>query len=213
MYATTMFVAGFLGNLICQAARAMLNIVASVLAFALAATRLLLGSLMILGGGWRKGADLCASAWEAAKISGASLAVGCVQGLGAATLVTPMLRGAQASSEKFSMQGVYAPNAPNRTKGQNVFGLNSWEAPPQEQKTEIELPAIKEEVKKKVRRTNVATATKPKRSSKEWEELAHKYLESRTSGDADRIRYMMATKHPLLYLKALRAARSRMAVR
>lgn len=220
-----MFLAGFLGNLLCQAIRAALNLALSVALIAVALPRLLLGSLMILGGGWAKGTASCASAWETTKRSGSALAVGCVQGIGAATLVTPLLRGAQASSETFGMQGVYAPNAPDANRLQRIFGLNAWETAPKKavQKRKEGSPNLAEiKVDTRTRSTDLnainfkeAPRTKstprPQKSSEllEWEGLARAYVESRTSPEADRVRLKMATRHPRLYLKALKAAGSR----
>lgn len=220
-----MFLAGFLGNLLCQAIRAALNLALSAVLIAVALPRLLLGSLMLLGGGWAKGASSCASAWETTKRSGSALAVGCVQGIGAATLVTPLLRGAQASSETFRMQGVYAPNAPDANGLQKIFGLNSWEnapkkAVPKREEVRPNLAEIKVETRtrstdlnainiKEVPRTKSTPRPKASMELREWEGLARAYVESRTVSEADRVRLKMATRHPRLYLMVLKAAGSR----
>lgn len=220
-----MFLAGFLGNLLCQAVRSALNLALSASLIAAALPRFLLGSLMLLGGGWAKGAASCARAWETTKRSGAALAVGCVQGVGAATLVTPLLRGAQASSETFRMQGVYAPNSPDANGLQRVFGLNAWEtapkkAVPKRKEARPNLAEIKVENRtrstdlnaieaKEVPRTKSTPRPKASTKLREWEGLARAYLESRTVSEADRVRLRMATRHPRLYLKALTAAGSK----
>lgn len=225
-----MFIAGFLGNLLSQAARAALNFAVSTLEFALATMTLFVGVLMLLGGGREKGKASCYGAHKRIKKSARSLAVGLAQAAGAVTLVTPLLRGAQASSERFRMRGIYAPNSPNRTKVQSAFGLDAWEPAPEaprmkkvergpdlsdlkvENKKAIpSLADIRVEERGPIPRMKVVAAARPKLAAKnaEWESLARAYLESRTSRDADRIRLKMATQHPLLYLKALKTAGSR----
>lgn len=216
MYALLMFPAGFLGNFVCQTTRSLGNISVSSIALASAATQMILGTLMVLGGGRNKGRAHCSRSWTKIKKSIKSLGVGAAQGVGAVTLVTPMLRGAQASSERFVMQGIYSPRAAGTTRFQSVFGLNSWEVEPPKaepkktaQKTKAVKPAETHR-KTKSRPVDTKMTTKAKRTNKnepEWGVLVSQYLASRTASDIDRARRRMATKYPLLYLRALKAVR------
>lgn len=225
MYALLMFPAGFLGNFVCQTTRALGNFALSSISLSLATMQMTLGALMILGGGRDKGRACCSRAWKRAKGATRRLVVGTAQGLGAATFATPLLRGAQASSERFAMQGLYSPSAPGTTHIQSVFGLNSWNTDTEQPKKEIRSATTRparNKVKAPAARTKnripkneaifatdqtktlAAEAKREKVAPPEWSALVSQYLASRTSRDMETVRRRMATKHPLLYLRALK---------
>lgn len=124
---TLMFLAGFVSNLACQTVRATTNALGSVLFAAIGSVGLLVGLLRLLGGGKDKGLQLCSLSWVLLRKGIVMLLRSAVQAIGVATMATPLLRAAQASSEKFAIQGLYSPSSGKRSTLQKLLGLNSWQ--------------------------------------------------------------------------------------
>lgn len=209
------FVSGFVSNLVCQTLRCVFNLAGFALLSLLGALGMIVGILRIAGGGGKKGSELCRSSWSKIRKAACMLASATLQFLGVASLVTPLLRAAQASSESFTLNGLYAPARPNRSQWQALFGLNSWKEPEPAKATSKpkktatpsakprlveELPTIEQPAPKKRR---------PKPQEEEWATLADMYIRCRTQSEADRIRLKMATRHPRRYLAALNATERR----
>lgn len=119
------FAAGAVSNLATQSGRALGNVSAGMAKSALSATRMGLGGLQMLGGGREPGWDNVKKGWEGAGKAGLQIGRGALQGAGALSGVTPLLRGAQAANEKITdVSGVYAPKG--KGTWQDMFGMNAW---------------------------------------------------------------------------------------
>lgn len=119
------FAAGAVSNFATQSGRALGNVSAGMAKSALSATRMGLGGLQMAGGGREPGWDNVKKGWEGAGKAGLQIGRGVLQGAGALSGVTPLLRGAQAANEKITdVSGVYSP----KSKGtwQDMFGMNAW---------------------------------------------------------------------------------------
>jgi hypothetical protein len=119
------FVAGAAANAVTQAGRGVGNIVGGAAKSALGAARMGLGGLQMIGGGVEPGWDNVKAGWGAAQDAGLQIGKGVLQGAGVVTGATPLLRGAQAASEKITdISGIYSPKGKN--SWQDIFGMNSW---------------------------------------------------------------------------------------
>lgn len=208
-----MFVSGFVSNLACQALRCAFNLVGFALMSLLGTMGTLVGLLRVAGGGGEKGSELCRSSWSRIKRAAGMFASATLQLLGVVSLVTPLLRAAQASSERLSVNGVYAPSSPNRGRWQGLFGLNSWEPlePAPSRPKKVAMAVAKPKTKGALPKPEQAWTKNPRPNSheEEWTLLAEMYLRCRTREEADRIRLKMATRHPRRYLAALNATERR----
>jgi hypothetical protein len=119
------FAAGAASNFVTQSGRALGNVVAGGAKSALSAARVGLGGLQMLGGGREPGWDNVKKGWEGAEKAGLQIGRGALQAAGALSGATPLLRGAQAASEKITdVSGVYSPKGKGTL--QDMFGMNNW---------------------------------------------------------------------------------------
>lgn len=220
IFSLLMFVSGFVSNLACQILRALFNALGFIILVVFGLLGLTVGLLRLAGGGKEKGFALCSSSWITLRISARMALKAVAQAAGSLSMVTPLLRAAQASSEPFGMNGVYAPASPNRMPIQGLFGLNSWTVssikvvPSNTTVSENRpMPVVGKKVEN-APNIRIFEPARPKKSrsavssERDWEQLARKYLDARTRAEADRVRIEMAMRHPVKYLKVLHAMRS-----
>ena len=222
---TLKFAGGVGGNLISQLGRGVGNLAGGLAKGAVGTGQTALGGLQIVGGGSKTGKETLRKGVSNLGGGISSLGRGAFQLGGALSGVTPVLRGAQAASEPMSVSGIYAPNSKNRTSIQDIFGLNSWEKPPQEKPQEKaqEKQLSKERLSG---RTDIARAgvknksLEDKKTSKflrdlsrkekgllpqpeAWRELVAMYKIAKTSQERKAIRKKMRAVSPQLYQQAV----------
>lgn len=207
-FSSLKFVAGFLSNMACQTARGAANLVRFATLGTAAIARLLLAALQLMGGGGDRARESAALAWSMMKSSAKSGGRSALQLSAAISLVSPLLRAAQACSERMRPCGVYAPAGRDRNLWQDILGLNCWAQEPE--------PETKQEPPRQTRRTpREATRResyemplpKPQKDDRGWLDLASAYVRARTVSEMDEVRLKMAVRHPVLYKRALEAAR------
>jgi hypothetical protein len=208
------FMAGFLSNLLCQTARAAANLVSFVLLACHSVVLFALAALQFAGGGRAQSFLSASAAWETALCSAKKGFASLLQALGVVTLLSPLIRGAQACSESMDIKGVIAPLAEDKSFWRDVFGMNSWaelhrDTPlPPPPKTTGKLPKVDEAKAKvsKVVQQKKPQKTKARKKSTEWRSLAEAYLNAHTLDEMNRIRTKMAMKFPAHYARALKEA-------
>jgi hypothetical protein len=214
---TLKFAGGAGGNLISQLGRGVGNLASGLARGAVGTGQTAIGGLQLAGGGSKTGRETLRKGISNLGGGASSLGRGAFQLGGALSGVTPVLRGAQAASEPLGISGIYAPSSKNRTRIQDLFGLNSWEKLPEERPEEREQP-------KKITRPN---NSKPKVQSTEdrktsrflrdlsrkergllpqpeaWRELVAIYKVAKTSQERKAIRKKMRETSPQLYQQAV----------
>jgi hypothetical protein len=126
------FAGGAIGNLATQTARGVGNLVTGAAQGAYGIAQTGTGALQFAGGGKEAGKQTLKRGASNLWRGGGKLLRGGAQTAAALTGVSPLLRGAQATGEK-GITGVYAPAAADRTKTQDMLGLNSWKGKQQQQ--------------------------------------------------------------------------------
>lgn len=202
------FLGGAGGNLISQGARGLGNAVSGIAQGALGTGQTALGGLQFAGGGSKQGKENLKRGISNLGQGVRSLGRGIAQTAGAATGITPVLRGAQAASEPMRMSGVYAPNAKNRTGAQDLFGLNSWERPPAEKKqTQQQSPRKNYSPEERQTRSFLRDLSRKERGlapqPEEWKQLVAMYKVAKTSEERKAIRKKMREVSPQLYQQAV----------
>lgn len=198
---TVKFAAGFVANLLCQSMRSAFNLVAFAALSAYCVVAAALAALKLAGGGRRDASELGGKAWRAAKSAGRAGLASLLQAAGAATLVSPMIRAAQACSERMSPRGLISPAGKNLNFWQETFGINSWDDPPEESK-----PARRAAAKPRTNVTIAAASKKKESDEGAWERIVAEYLAARTAREMDGIRARMALGHPSRYAALLEEA-------
>jgi hypothetical protein len=200
------FAGGLGGNLISQTGRGLGNLATGLGQSAIGTGQGALSALQAAGGGWnKKGKKTFDSAYSNLEAGGRKLGRGVAQLAGALSGTTPLLRGAQATSEPMRLSGVYAPSSKNRTKTQDLFGLNSWEKPPIVQKQNVSRKNYSpEEIKtrsflKDLSRQERGLIPQPE----EWKKLVSMYKIAKTSEERKTIRRKMREVSPQLYQQAV----------
>lgn len=218
VFSALKFVAGFTSNLACQSARCIANLVCSALLALSSSTMFALALLQFVGGGRKQSAESASIAWKMIRSSIEAGVKSLMQAAGVVTLLSPLVRGAQACSESIAPKGFIAPAGSGRNFWQVVFGINSWEEAPSVRKA-IPTPAPSSQAsKRKMVRVEpmpqvvIADKPKPKKASKPrkasgWPVLAHAYLNAKTFKEMNRIRAKMALNFPAEYARALNEAR------
>jgi hypothetical protein len=206
------FAAGFASNLVAQIVRAICNLFGSI---ALLLAVLVLGILALLqfvGGGKRHAHETASLSWVYLKCAAGMVFSSTLQALGIISLIGPSVRAAQACTEGIFPKGIYAPNHQSLNFWQSVFGLNSWQPYPKKevkvtvQQREVETPVRQQ--RKNVAKTNpTMRVVRKKPTSPDWTSAVREHLESTTREKRDTTRISMAVKHPVLYMKALKAAK------
>lgn len=198
------FSAGFVSNFICQLIRATANGILCVLMAASCLITAILGLLQFAGGGKEIGEKTAKKALLYAKSSAISFAYFFCQLIATSSLVGPLVRGAQACSEKMTPEGIYAPTGPNRTLWQIMLGLNSWERKCDQQKAAPIVVTPPQQNKKALAQKQIAKTIRPSKPKKEdWNFLVEKYISSRTIEESTKVREKMAIRYPSKYKKAL----------
>lgn len=216
------FVAGVAANLVCQSARSAVNLLGFAALAISSSSLLILSLLQIIGGGMARGKQTATLSWSHAKLSAKMLAFSLLQAVGVMTLLGALVRGSQACTERLMPMGVYAPKHPSNV-WQTIFGLNSWQQPEENKQEDSEKDAPPEPVIQGIAKKSpmselaiqsVAKKNPPKmkvirktKENGEWADLSRRYMEARSREEMDAIRTIMATKHPILYIRALSAAR------
>lgn len=223
MIATLKFLAGFVSNAATQSTRCVWNFVRFALLFPLGLSLALLSILQMCGGGKDQGKKTWSKAWGAIKLS---LKCGCfaaIQAAAVASILSPLLRGAQACAEDIAPKGLFVPNQGPRTTAQVILGLNSWKkaerdepAPtikltrpikqqPIKQQEQPHKEAVPEPTKNKMK---LLGNPKPKDKKKEkheeeWNSLVDQYINAKTMREMDSARIKMAVRYPAKYAAAL----------
>lgn len=214
------FIAGFTANLAIQTLKAAANGAACLSLAVGSAACLALALLQLLGGGRKAARESSSASWSMAAASAKRGLYSILQAAGAVTLLSPLARAAQACSEDLKPNGVFEPAGRGRNMWQEMFGLNSWDAPkerPIELKrvAECDPPRIRAVAAsanppismEKIREINVEPTTKPKASLKsteeDWNRLVREYLEAQTQAQMDAARAEMAIMYPRKYSRAL----------
>lgn len=203
------FAAGFISNCVCQLARAACNGALSVFMALSCITTAFLSLLQFIGGGKNISKETASKAFFYARSSIAAAFAFLCQTVAAVSFIGPLVRGAQACSEKIKPEGIYSPTSPNRNFWQVLFGLNSWEQPtqiatikpePQQKKT----APTKQVTVKQI--TKAVQTTRPKKQ--DWDFLVEQYLSCQTIDQMNKARKKMALRYPSKYRKAMAVALS-----
>jgi hypothetical protein len=196
------FIGGVGGNLISQSGRSIGNMAKGLSQGAIGAGQGVLGSLQMASGGGQKGRETFRKGLSNLGSGIGNLARGATQAGGVLSGVSPILRGAQASSEPLGLSGVYAPGSKNRTYTQDLLGLDSWEKPKPEEKKEIEVKPLK------VKDSETSSFLKDlgrKEKEEEWEGLVDRYKSAKTSAEREEIRNKIRRHFPSFYMQAVQA--------
>lgn len=202
---TVKFAAGLVANLLCQSARSAFNLFSCLVLFASCTVLFALAALQLSGGGDKKAAESAAKGYELAKRAILSGFNSALQALGVITLLSPLMRAAQACSEKIAPRGIICPVGKNRSFFQEALGINSWdqedEAPkPQPKSKPTTIDAAKPKKAKPAKRQ------RNKSNEDGWERLVQEYLSADTLRKMDDILARMAVEHPSRYAFALARA-------
>lgn len=212
------FAAGAAGNFISQTARGVGNLGYGAAQGTLGMGQTALGALQALGGGEEKAAKTLAKGIANVGKGAGRIARGAVQGAGALSGVTPLLRGAQAATQPRSKE--------RKSFIQDLSGLDSWQTTPSDPGTPSvpEAPRPRQEQKPvAVKRTQKDPAgdflrrlgerEKRKEQPEEWKQLVAAYKTAKTSQERKQLRARMRSVSPALYQQAVEAGRSKLAGR
>jgi len=219
------FVAGATGNALSQTGRSVGNIVGGVAQGAYGLGQGALSAAQRASGGREEAGETCRRSGENLGSGLGKIATGLAQGLGVATVASPIMRGAQAVTEPvFSISGVYAPASGKRTRFQDIMGLDSWDKPkpPSEDKPEekpAQAPKPRARSSSRTKRDPAAKFLKnlerhekesadrdpsqPKPQPEEWQRLVGLYKAARTKEERDDIKRQMASCCPYLFQQAV----------
>lgn len=205
------FLGGLGGNFVSQAARGLGNATVGLGQSMIGTGQGVASALQAASGGLKKGRETIGKATSNWAGGGEKIARGIAQLGGALTGVTPVLRGVQAASAPLRVSGLYAPASKNRSRIQDLFGLDSWEKPDVDQsqrqssttKAKPQDPAIDflKDLEQKQSDPNVPS----------WEDLVKQYKAARTqpSGVRKAIRAEMRKHHPHRYMQTVEELRKR----
>ena len=211
------FVAALISNPLCQTIRFILNAAQTIVLTASFLALLVMALLQMMGGGKRQSLESVSQAWKSARRAAKTGSVAILQALGVLTMISPLARAAQASSERMIPKGIIAPAAEDRNFWQDVFGMNSWTEPKPKETIgpSVPLKVSEKTVKAPQRQAQEApkkqTQEAPKKKPRErhrWKSLANAYLSAEEFREMNRIREMMALECPKEYARAMAVARS-----
>jgi hypothetical protein len=231
------FAAGATGNALSQTGRAIGNVSSGVLQGTYGIGQGVLSAAQRAGGGHEEAEKTFRRASDNIGSGIGKVARGIAQGVGVATGVSPILRGAQAVSEPMlGITGLYAPGSKDRTAFQDLVGLDSWKdgknADTKEKKGSDERttkpkavrtqkpadpkPFLKElERKEKQDKAPMRRVDpdRPKPQPEEWKRLVDMYKAAKTKEERDEIRRKMILVNPYLYQQAVEAGKRRAAAK
>lgn len=121
------FVAGLVSNALTQTVRCLWNLTACLARLGLSLLCAFMATLQFAGGGSSQSKKTLMFMASTLKMSVKCGLIGVLQGLGVLTCSSPLMRAAQACSEKIKPKGVLIPCGPERSLAQRILGLNSWE--------------------------------------------------------------------------------------